>query len=74
MATANNLSSLSLSNCSWALWSGPFQDSGLAAAQAEWPGTPGSPAPAKPPWLWARDWFWRGGPQAGWVRRTESGQ
>lgn len=49
VATANNLSSLSLSNCSWALWSRPFQDSGLLAAQAGWPRTPRLTSPGQAP-------------------------
>lgn len=49
VATANNLSSLSLSNCCRALWSGPFQDSGLLAAQAQWPRSPWLPSPGQAP-------------------------
>lgn len=49
VATENNLSSLPLSNCTWALWSEPFQDSGLPAAQAGWPGTPCLTRPGQAP-------------------------
>lgn len=42
VATTNNLSSLSLSNRSWACWSRPFQDSGRPAAQGAGAG-PGPP-------------------------------
>ena len=75
VATANNLSSLSLSNCSWALWSRPFQDSGLPAARAGWLGTPWLTSPGPSPlWLWAKTCSWRGGPWASWAGRAESGQ
>ena len=75
VATANNLSSLSLSNCSWALWSGPFQDSGLLAARAGWPGTPWLTSPGPSPlWRGAKTCSWRGGPWASWARKAESGR
>lgn len=49
VATANNLSSLSLSNCIQALWCRLFQDSGLLAALVGWPRTPRVSSPGEIP-------------------------
>lgn len=70
MATANNFSSLSLSNCSWALWSRPFQDSGLAVAQAQWPGTPWLTSPGQIPLAVGQSLVLEGRP-TGWLGQED---
>lgn len=74
VATANNLSSLSLSNCSEPFGAGRLRTMGCRQPWRPGPGPPGSPAQARSPRCWAGVWLWRGVPWAGGARRGKSEQ
>lgn len=58
VATENNASSLSLRNCSWVFGTSHFRTEVCWRPRRGGLGPPAAPAQAKPPWPWARAWFW----------------
>lgn len=58
LATENNVSSLSLRNCSWVFGPSHFRTVGCRWPRRGGLGPPAAQAQAKPPWPWARVWFW----------------
>lgn len=53
VATENNVSSLSLRNCSWVFGPSHFRTAGCRQPRRGGLGPPAVLAQAKPPWLWA---------------------
>lgn len=58
LATENNVSSLSLRNCSWVFGPSHFRTAGCRWPRRGGLGPPAAQAQAKPPRPWAQVWFW----------------